>query len=185
VSELLVITFRDKYRAAEVLNELLRREWDWVVDLEQAVVIRMDEQSRLRVLFSVDPTNYQGVAWARVWSSFLELVMPYRMADGLTAAAGELACELDSENEYYFDRKNSNADVAFWREKIRAPERFIRDVGALIGPGNSSLVFLLQTSESASVMNRLRDYSSMILHTPLSQEQNEQLMSLLAQRASS
>lgn len=183
MGELLVIAFRDQYRAAEVLNELRRREWEWVVDLDQAVVVRMDEQSKLRVLFSVDPTSHKGAAWARVWSSFLRLVMPVKMADGLTAAAEEMAGGRDSQEDP-FDTRISNADIAWWREKIRVPEQFIRDVGALIRPGHSVLFILLRSSESVSVLNRLRDYSSTILHTPLSTEQDEQLMVLLAQRLS-
>jgi uncharacterized membrane protein len=176
MSELLVIAFRDQYRASEVLNELRRREWDWVVDLDQAVVVRMDEQNKLRVLFCVDPASHQGAAWARVWSSFLRLVMPPRMTDGLTAAAEEMVGERDAQEADQFDIKTSNAEIAWWREKVRVPEPFVRDVGALIRPGTSSLFVLLRKSESVSVLNRLRDYSSTILHTPFSEEQDEELM---------
>ncbi len=56
MSDLVVVVFKDQYRASEVLNELRRREWNWVIDLDQAVVLRIDEQGKLRVLMNVDPT---------------------------------------------------------------------------------------------------------------------------------
>jgi len=176
MSALLVISFRDQYRACEVFNELRRREWDWVNDLDHAVMVRVDESSRMRILFSVDPASNRGPAWARAWGSFLRLVVPHLAADGLVAAAEEMV------NEPPCNARNLQADIVWWREKIQLPEQFVRDVGALISPGNSSLLVLLRTSELAPVLNRLRDYSSTILHVQLSEYQDEQLNALLTQR---
>lgn len=175
MSQLLVIAFRDQYRACEVFNELRRREWDWVVELDQAIVVRMDESGKLRVLLSVEPTSRIGVSWARAWSSFLRLVVPIHNAGGLIAAAEEMAGREDSGDDDSFDTRES-----WWREKIRVPDQFLRDVGALIRPGTSSIFILLRSVESVSVLNRLRDYSSTILHTPLTEEQDSKLESLLA-----
>jgi uncharacterized membrane protein len=180
VSELLVIGFRDQYRASEVFNELRRREWDWVAELDQALVVRVNEQGRLRVQFTVDPTSYAGVAWARAWSGFLRLIVPIQTADGLIAVTQEMVGERDSRGDDPFLSKSTDSDLSWWRESIRVPQQFVRDVGALVRPGTSNLLLLLRSSEASSVLNRLRDYSSTILHTPLTQEQDSRLESLLA-----
>jgi len=181
MSALVVIAFRDQYRASEIFNELQRRDWDWVVDLDQAVVVRIDEQSKLRVLLNVDPAGQEGSAWARLWSSFLRLVMPHQMTDGMVDAANEMAGESHSQ-EGPFDAWTSNSDLVWWREKIRVPEQFVRDVGALIRPGSSCLLVVLRTSALAPVLNRLRDYSSTILQTLLSETQDKQLNALLTRK---
>src|SRR5262245_58614235 len=91
VSELVVVGYRDSYRAAEVLTDLRRREWDWVVDLDQAMAVRWDEQGKLSVQLSVDPTTQESALWARLWGSLLSLALFVPVTEGMTAAAGSLA----------------------------------------------------------------------------------------------
>src|SRR5262249_46230143 len=117
------MAFRDQYRACEVFNELRRRDWDWVVDLDQALVVRMDEDGKLRVFFSIDPANHKAPAWARAWSSFLRLIIPSQMANGLVAAATQMTSGHSQEDS--FDAWTPNNDIAWWREKIRVSEQFV------------------------------------------------------------
>jgi uncharacterized membrane protein len=72
VSELVAFVFRDQFRAPEVLNELRRREWEWVRDLDEAVTVTLNEQGKARVQLSVDPLTCQGGGWARLMGFFLE-----------------------------------------------------------------------------------------------------------------
>ena len=55
MSELVIIGFKQPHRASQVLNELRQRDWDWGADLNHAVVVRHDEENRLRVDLSIDP----------------------------------------------------------------------------------------------------------------------------------
>jgi hypothetical protein len=48
MSAMIVVAFRDAHRAAEVLVELGRREWDWVADLDHAVVVGWSSRGNLR-----------------------------------------------------------------------------------------------------------------------------------------
>lgn len=49
MSELVVVSFDDKYKADEVLLELLKLEQEYLVDLEDAVVITKNAQGKIRV----------------------------------------------------------------------------------------------------------------------------------------
>ncbi|MBD2487323.1 DUF1269 domain-containing protein [Aulosira sp. FACHB-615] len=49
MSELAVISFNDKYKADEMLLELLKLEQEHLADLEDAVVITKNAQGRIRV----------------------------------------------------------------------------------------------------------------------------------------
>jgi len=69
MSALIVVAFSDEHRAAEVLVELRRREWDWVADLDYAVVVGWNPRGNLRVQLDVDPTTREGGVWARLWGS--------------------------------------------------------------------------------------------------------------------
>ena len=75
VSELIVFGFRDQYRAAEVLNELKRREWEWAGNLDDAVAITIAQDGKARVQLSVDLSNGEAAAWARVWGSLLSVTL--------------------------------------------------------------------------------------------------------------
>ncbi|QIR41740.1 DUF1269 domain-containing protein (plasmid) [Tolypothrix sp. PCC 7910] len=49
MSELVVVNFDDKYKADEVLLELLKLEQEYLADLEDAVVITKNGQGKIRV----------------------------------------------------------------------------------------------------------------------------------------
>jgi hypothetical protein len=46
---MIVVAFRDAHRAAEVLVELRRREWDWVADLDHPVVVGWNFRGSLQL----------------------------------------------------------------------------------------------------------------------------------------
>ena len=93
MSAMIVIAFRDAHRAAEVLVELRRREWDWVADLDHAVVVGWNPRGNLRVQFDVDPTTKDGGGWARVWGSLLHSALFLPNTDGIPDAIGNLAAD--------------------------------------------------------------------------------------------
>ena len=90
MSAIIVVAFRDAHRAAEVLVELRRREWDWVPDLDHAVVVGWNPHGNLRVQLNVDPRTKESGAWARLWGSLLRSALLVPTTDGMTDAAGDL-----------------------------------------------------------------------------------------------
>lgn len=175
MSELIVIGFQDTYRASEVFNELRRREWDWVVDLDQAVVVRWGEEGKLRVQLCVDPMTQEGALWARLWGSLLSLSLFIPATNGMASAAGNVAVGSGTvTGEVKGAKEGAPAampDGKWWKETLRISEEFVRDIGALIQPGDSAIFMLLRTPKVVTVLRQLRNYGGTLLRTSLSPEQ--------------
>jgi len=182
MSALIVVAFRDEHRAAEVLVELRRREWDWVADLDYAVVVGWNPRGNLRVQLDVDPTTREGGGWARVWGSLLRSALFLQNTDGIPEAAENLAADPGGHLEAKASGKVAAPNANWWRKKLRISEDFIRDIGAVIQPGDSAVFTFLQTPKIVSVLKQLRNYGGTLLHTSLSQEQEEILKEALAPR---
>jgi uncharacterized membrane protein len=180
VSELLAIVFKDRYRASEVLNDLQRREWDWVVDLDQAVVVRHLEQDKFKVLFSFDPTTEEEEIWARLWGSLLSLVFFHSLADEIADTARNLADACGAQTSEEIAPRKVLPDVKWWREILCLPDEFVRDVGAMIQPGDSALFTLLHTEKREVVFQQLRNYGGTLVNITLSPEQDQTLNNVLA-----
>ena len=181
MSAMIVVAFRDPHRAAEVLVELRRREWDWVANLDHAVVVGWNPHGSLRVQLNVDPTRKEGGAWARVWGSLLHSALFVPNTDGMTDAAGNVAIEWGAHSATEgANRTGPVLNSNWWRKNLRISEEFIRDIGALVQPGDSAVFMFLRTPNIVTVLKQLRNYGGTLLHTSLSQEQEESLQEVLA-----
>ena len=180
MSELLAIVFKDQYRASEVLNDLQRREGDWVIDLDKAVVVRQTDQDKFKVLFSFDPTAEEGEIRASLWGSLLSLVFFHSLKDGIVDTTRNLfdACGVQTSEE--IEPRKGAPDVKWWREILCLSNEFVRDVGAIIQPGDSALFLLLQTDKPGLVVQQLRNYGGVLVNTTLSPEQDQKLKDVLA-----
>ncbi len=180
VSELIVTGFKDLYRASEVLNELRRREWDWVADLDQAVVVRRDSVGKLRVLFNVDPTTKEGVAWAKLWGSFLSLALFMPITDNIVEAVRDVSLIPHTAASGSGGAHKALADFKWWKEGLRISDEFVRDIGALVQPGDSALFMLLRTASARAVLQQFRNHGGTLLHYALTPEQEDKLQDVLA-----
>jgi uncharacterized membrane protein len=177
LSELIAIIFKDQYRASEVLNDLQRREWDWVADLDQAVVVRHTEKEEYKVLFSFDPMTETGGSWARLWGSLLSLLLFDPVADGIVQTVATFSEASGAPTNV--DAPKQLPDVKWWRERLRLSREFVRDVGAMVQPGDSALVALLHPDRPGLVFQQLRNYGGTLVHTRLTAEQDWQLQHAL------
>ena len=181
MSAMIVVAFRDAHRAAEVLVELRRREWDWVADLDHAVVVGWNPRGSLRVQLDADPTSRDGGGWSRVWGALLHSALFLPNTDGILDAVGNLAADPGTcLGAGGASGKGAALNANWWRKNLRIPGEFIRDIGAVIQPGDSAVFMFLQTPKIVSVLKQLRNYGGTLLHSSLSQEQEETLKEALA-----
>jgi uncharacterized membrane protein len=66
-------------------------------------------------------------------------------------------------------------DSKWWKESLRISEEFVRDIGALIQPGDSAIFMLLRTPKVVSVLRQLRNYGGTLLRTSLSPDQEDKV----------
>jgi uncharacterized membrane protein len=87
MSELVVVGFKkDKYRASDVLDQLRRMDFDWVIDLNDAVAVYRDYDGKLRVQQSYELTTGEGAAWGGLWGSLLGAVLAITSNPAVVAA---------------------------------------------------------------------------------------------------
>lgn len=184
VSDLVAFVFRDQFRAPEVLNELRRRGWTWVQDLDEAVAVTVNEQGQARVQLSVDPTIREGPGWARLWGSLLSSTLFVPLTEVMVKAADGLTFSPRQP----LDRRPPDESVVesqWWCDSLKAADDFRRDVAALMAGNASAIFMLLRARDTAAVLRQLSNYGDTIFHTSLSNEQDEKLQEMLHNGSSS
>jgi len=183
VSELIVLAFRDRYRAPEVLNELRRNDAPWSAVLAHAVVIALDAEGKASVQLNVDLTEREPGAWARVWGALLKSVLFVPITDGLAEAAHNVACPSVQVGCSSDGDGDECAEIKWWRESLKHSQNFRRDVAALINPNNSAVLILERKREPSNALESLGKYGNLIVHTTISAAQDEKLNKMLKQRS--
>ena len=178
MSELIVVAFRDQFRAAEVLNELRRRNWDWVSDLDDAVAVSLDENGKARVQLNLDLSPSETASWIGLWSSLLRVALFVPISVTMATLRGELpTSSLEGERASPAWAIPNNV---WWTKDLRLPDNFLRDIGALVKPETSAIFVVLHTPQISSALQHIYNYGGMIIHTRLSPEQVEKMTALLA-----
>lgn len=177
VSELIVLAFRDQYRAAEVLNDLKRREWEWVRDLDDAVAIAMGPDGRARVQLSVDLSNGEAAGWARLWGSLLSVTLFRPTVGVMVDAANGVSAAVRANGSH--ENRTTLPDGKWWRDCLHISESFVRDVAAVVKPGGSAIFMLLRIQNVPIALEQLRNYSNTLLHTSLTVEQEKEMNAVL------
>jgi len=181
VSELIAFVFRDQYRAPEVLNELRRREWPWVKDLDDAVVVTFNDQGKARAQLTVDLCTGEAAPLARLWGSLLNTTLFLPMAEVIVEAADGIGIATHLAGT---SGQNSQAtpEAQWWRESLQRSENFKRDTAALINANGSAIFILLRTADPTKVLQLLRNYGDTIVHTSIISEQDKKMQAMLRTR---
>ena len=160
MSELVVLGFSDRHRAEEVLGQLRRLDFSWATDLENAVAVEVDARGRLRLLHSLvlDPAFADS---APAWTALLVAIQPP-------------AAPLRSDSrEHARESQAVNAETSLWQRELMANANFLRDLGAVLGSGDSAIFAVLSDADAA--VRVLRGYSSVLLRTSLTEAQASRL----------
>jgi len=178
VSELIAFVFRDQYRAPEVLNELRRRDWPWVRDLDDAVVITLNEKGKARAQLNVDLSTGEAVRWARLWSSLLNTTLFLPLADLIVEAAGEIAVP-GKPSVPLKQTSPETVEARWWREALEHSGNFKRDVASLMNANGSAIFILLRATDATKVLKQLGNYGDTIVHTSISSKHDEAIHAIL------
>ncbi len=151
MEELVVMGFGDKHRALEVLPQLQRLKFPWGSDLCNAIAVEVESDGRLRVIHShlIDPTN--GVDSVTRWNALLSAIVP------LPHTPQSSSSEVNSEV------RSINAGASRWLKDSSLDKDFVRNVAAVLQPGNSAVFAIIQDWRSAAPV--LSGYSHLLLHT--------------------
>ncbi len=165
--ELIVVGFPGRYRAAQVLTDLRQRGVD-LFDLDQAITVSWEDRRNFIVQQSVNLSREEGSRWARLWGAFIKATLFQPFTERLSAAAAKVASR---------EPAGSNGDSLepltrdWWVSDVGIPENFVRDVGALVQPGESAIITLAEKFEPAHAAHVLRDCGGSLIYTSLSTDQ--------------
>lgn len=188
MSTLIVVGFKkDMYRASEVLNQLIDMDYDWTVDLHDAVAAYRDHNGKLRVDQSYQMTTGEGAAAGGLFGSLIGLTLgalaaPFTAGASAAVAASTVAASTVAAGALggaALGAAGGAMDAKWWKEEYGIPEDFVDDVGTLIQPGDSAIFALLRSADPVVVAAQFSGYGGTVLQSNLTKEQSDKVQSVL------
>lgn len=167
MSHLIAISFVDKFAAEQALLQLRSLEKEYLLALEDAVIVTRDEKGRVRLQQSVDLAA-SGALSGGWWGMLVGLIIAGPLGLVLTgifgAAFGALAGSLQ---DYGID------------------DRFMSEIGHKLKEGRSALFVLLQDATYDKVLDKIKDLRGEVIQTSLTKENEEELKAVLEPESAS
>jgi uncharacterized membrane protein len=184
MSNLIVVGFKkDLLRASQVLNQLAELNDEWTVDLRDAVAVYRDYSGTLRVDQSYLTTTDEGAGWGALWGSLIGLTLAIPFTAGATAAVAAGALAAGALGGGTLGALGGALDAEWWKDTVGISDEFVRDVGAMVQPGDSAIFALVRSADPDYVANIFRGYGGTVLHTSLSKDQAEKVQAVLDGKA--
>ena len=147
-------------------------------DLDEAVAVTLNDAGKARVHLSIDLSTYEAAGWVRFWASLLKTVFLPLTEVMIEAADGVVVTSRSVRSAREVNTATPETD--WWRESFGKSDNFKRDVAALMMPSVSVIFMILRRANAPTVLNQLRNYGDTVLHTSLTSEQDEKMLSILA-----
>jgi uncharacterized membrane protein len=161
MSDLIVIGFPDENTAQNVWEELVRLEHDYLVDLDDAAIIRRDRKGKLHV---TTPAHH-AVAWGTFsglfWGVLIGLLFLFPLAPLVGVAGGLMGAALGAAGN------------------IGLKDDFKQRVQDMVQPGTSAILVLVRKVTPDKFVEALRPYGGTVLRTSLPHDAEQELMRAL------
>ena len=157
MSDLIVICFRDEFKADEVLLDLRKLEREYLIDLEDAAIVVRKKDGRVKIKQTQELVT-AGALSGGFWGLLMGLIFFHPMLAFFGAAVGALSGALTD---------------------IGIDDNFIQELGNTIEPGTSAIFVLVRKSTPDKVLDDLSKFEGKVLRTSLSHEDEAQLQAVL------
>ncbi len=158
MSDLIVVGFKDEFKADEVMSELRRLQSEYLVDLEDAAVVVRDQEGKVKIKQAQDLVA-AGAVSGSYWGVLLSVLFFNPIFALVGAATGALSGALSD---------------------IGIDDNFMRDLGSTIEPGTSAIFVLVRKSTPDRVLADLSKFEGKVLRTSLSKEDEAKLQAALS-----
>jgi uncharacterized membrane protein len=159
MSTLVVIGYDDVFKAQEVRLMLQKMQKDYLIDLEDAVVVTKDEKEKVK-LHQMYNLTAAGAVSGGFWGSLIGLIFLnpiLGLAVGATAGA-----------------------VSGTLTDVGIDDKFMKDLAATLKPNSSVLFVLVRKATPDKVLEELKGSGGKILKTSLSHDDEAKLQAALA-----
>jgi uncharacterized membrane protein len=157
MSDLIVIGFKDEFKADEVLLDLRKLEREYLIDLEDAVVVIRNKEGKVKIKQTQELVT-SGALEGGFWGLLLGLIFFHPMLAIVGVAAGAISGALTD---------------------IGIDDNFIREIGNTIESGTSAIFVLARKSTPEKVLDELSKFEGKVLQTSLSKEDEAKLQAVL------
>ena len=158
MSDLIVIGYEDKFKAEEVRTKLLKLQKEYLIDLEDAVVVVKNDEGKVK-LYQIYNLTAAGAVSGGFWGSLIGLIFLNPLL-GLAAGAGAGALS------------GALTDVGI-------NDDFMKDLAATFKNGSSLLFVLVRKSTPDKVLAEIQGTGGKVIKTSLTHEQEEKLQAAL------
>ncbi len=160
MSKFVAIAYDDPYKALEVRLELIKAQKEYLIDLEDAVVVVKDENGKIKLHQAVNLTA-AGAISGGFWGTLIGMIFLnplLGMAAG--ASAGAISGAL--------------TDVGINND-------FMKKLSEKLQANTSALFVLVRKSTPDKILPRIQPYGGTILQTSLTHEDEQKLQAVLDQ----
>jgi uncharacterized membrane protein len=161
MSDLIVIGFPDENTAQNVWEELIRLEHDYLVDLDDAAIIRRDRKGKLHVTTPAHHAVAWGSASGLFWGVLIGLLFLFPLAPLVGIAGGLMGAALGAAGN------------------IGLKDDFKQRVQDMVQPGTSAILVLVRKVTPDKFVEALRPYGGTVLRTSLPHDAEQELMKAL------
>ncbi|HWG01218.1 MAG TPA: DUF1269 domain-containing protein [Trebonia sp.] len=161
MSDLIVIGYPDEATAQNVWDELVKMQQRYLVDLEDAAIIRRDQKGKLHI---TTPAHH-AVAWGSFsglfWGVVIGLLFLFPFAPLVGVAGGIVGAALGAAGN------------------LGIKDEFRQRVQDLVRPGTSAILVIVRKVTTDKFLEALKPYGGTVLQTSLPHDAEQQLMRAL------
>jgi len=167
MSELIVVGFHGKHRAAEVLDQLQELDETWAVDLKDGVAAYRRENGKLRVDQSISITGAEGAGLGGALGLILGALFMAPFTAGTSTAVAAAAIGANAATLGALGGVMGFDEAVDWKERYGISDDFVQQVGGMVQPGDSAVFALLTSSDPEQVAQRFAHYGGTVIRTTL------------------
>lgn len=158
MSDLIVIGYESLQKAQEVRMQLLKLQKEYLIDLEDSVVVIRKEDGKVHLDQAVNLTT-SGAARGTFWGMLIGAMFlsPF-LGAAVGAASGAISGAL--------------SDVGI-------NDSFMKEIGKTLKPGTAALFLLVKSATEDKVAEHVQGTGGKILKTSLSHDKEDQLQEVL------
>ena len=159
MSTLVVIEYKDEYRAEEVRLKLQKMQKEYLIDMEDAVAAVKDDKGKIKLNQAINLTALGAVSGG-FWGTLIGLIFLnplLGMAVGATAGA-----------------------VSGGLRDVGIDDKFMKELAAGLPRGSSALFVLVRKSTPERVLEEIKGTGGKVLRTSLNHEDEAKLQAALS-----
>jgi uncharacterized membrane protein len=162
MSNLVVVAFEEEHRAFELRAELLKLQKEYLIKMEDAVVVTKDPKGEVKLHQAVNLTA-AGAVGGGFWGLLIgALFLNPLIGAAVGAGAGALSGKLGD---------------------LGIEDKFMKQLGTSFQPGTSALFVLVKEATRDKILERLKGFGGKVLQTSLSKDDEEALQKILSEAA--